>query len=774
MKKIILITTLSLMSTLGFSQQVILDKSKLFHLKGNDSIDADIKIEKLPDGNYKTVINKDKGFILKSFEYEIFLFKFQEKFKEATKKELDTSNNEIKLLFYDALLNSYVHTTPNAGKMIMHDHVLLGYIVKVITKGNKDSIELYISTTELDYMSKKLQRKKQDKYRIRKKDVILNFANNFNKNKDLNWKKGVKCDGSFLKYDRFWDCVKLRKCSDTNSTWRITEVDSLYLSVEDIDMEICDGYIENISVDGTIYKGNNTSLLVPNIAVLSDTLSKVKDKVKSLEQPKLDTLLDTLISFKKDDKYDLKIVNSTLLEFDNLLQLEDTITRKLSSVLDSLISFDKKEKYDYKTFHKRLLKFGELLQKDETIANKLNSALDTLKQVSLKKSKVDKTKLDSLLKLYNLLSKKQKDYKTKVKISNEVRLVIKQYLPNNRPSATNTDVYCFTNNIPIGISAKHSMERKTKKDIVSTHYRYNNNREFIISARLCDVITYEPNLAINSRNYAPANGIYELDRKNNSEYLKKEKFQNLFDATIFTDLNAFGEKKETGIIQTEISKTISINTNRRSFNDKRSTNTGWFQYIKPFVLLRQVENGGNTLELKTIGSDTTKLGTNLINLYKNERFRLGSDLNLFVLDAPQNKLNLWLDLGAEFGQVKYNNASEVKNSKDNDSIANSLYYYTKFKCKFYPDERYGVEFSYNIGHYDIYSNQLENSNNSDSKKDDFYWLHGFEMQAFVKTGDKGKMFFKYKISSSIDNWGNNFEQILLGYSMDITRQIKTK
>jgi hypothetical protein len=691
MRKTILTLLLAFIWMAGFSQNTMLDKTKKFTLSDGNSETISVKIENLSDGTFKTTLRKSddnhSDFSLKPFEYETFSIVFRQKFKELINKEIKSDSDEVKFLFYDALLASKEGDTPDAGSITIKENAQLGYLLTLNVKSQNYTKDLiyYLSPTEIELMAKKLKKKNDLIHRLRDEDVIINFLNNHIKT--FNWKNGPEKEDSFLKFDRFFKTVK-RKDKNNGLTCTIKYIDELRLLIEDVDMEVYNGFIENISVRGQIIKNCSRQYQIANNKKLIIDLDSIKKNIT--EGKGIKKLLFSL------DKLKSKISKDST----NILAIDSAITNLNSNLIQLT------EKYQYDKIQKILCK---------------NIAV-------IKHSTIIK------------------------------------------------DHCCFTNNIPIGISTKHSIEKRRKKDLVSSRYIY-NHIEVLLSAKLCDIIEYEPNLAINTKDYSPANDVYHFKKGDKNIRLKKEKTENLLDAKIFTDFNAYGENNGNGIIQTEISKCIPINTNRHAITKTGSTNYGWFQYINPFASFSRVEDGNHALELSSSDVSSNEngiLGTNLIDLYKNERLRLGADINLFVLDAPQNKLNLWLDAGAQFGQVKYNDTTTVKNSKEKDFIANSLYYYGKLKCKIFPDERYGVDISYNIGHYDILDERLEEEKDKDVEKDSFYWLQGLEMQVFIKSGNRGKVFFKYKISSPLDNFNNNFTQLLFGYSFDITQKIKSK
>jgi len=642
------------MTILGYSQQVILDKTKSFTLTKNAKMIVQVKVEKLKDGTHKTSILRGEkvksSFSIKPFSYENFASLFRSKFKEATSEELKPNTNELMLLYFDAKMYDNNSQTPEAGKLSVSKCVPIGYLAEIkITNNNQpiDTHKHYFSLKSIDKIGKK------------------------NRN-------------SFV-FEHFELNRKINRRIRKNHIPNITKITPLYLWIKDLQMEVYNGFIENISVSGTVYNHNNT---------------------------------DTLSVLSKNFSHQLKIFQNQFTDSSNI---------------------------------------------DTTFNHFIGKLNNQLKLKPLPISEIDETLLEFKSKI---ISEK---FKTEIKIIQELRDSL-----DSIPYPIIGENICFTNNIPIGISSKHCLQYKTKKPLVSAYVKLCGEvQEIAITARVCDIIEYHPNFALNTKDYSPANRIYEEMAGEKNKTLYKEKSENLFDAKIFTDLNAYGEQNSNGVVQTEISKEIAINTNRYAFNNRRYTNYGFFQYITPYFSYSKLEDTDYALKVKL--DDTNKYETSLINIYKNERLRIGSEFNLAVLDLPQFKSNLWLDFGTQFGQIKCNNITNEENNTENNFTVNSLYFFGKLKYKVHPDKRFGLEFSYKVGHYDVLNDKMKQTDydpKDSALENSFYWLHELTMQTFVRTGDKGKVFFRYKIASPIDNWDNNFTQLQLGYSFDILRKIK--
>jgi hypothetical protein len=199
-------------------------------------------------------------------------------------------------------------------------------------------------------------------------------------------------------------------------------------------------------------------------------------------------------------------------------------------------------------------------------------------------------------------------------------------------------------------------------------------------------------------------------------------------------------------------------------------NYGWFQYLKPYAVLSKVEKQNRYLELEDQQKEDT-IKVNSLDLLKYEAFKVGTDVNMITLDGLTGKSTFCLDLGVAFSKVIVSDTTSVETAESNKSHINNLNLYSKAHIQFFPDERYGLKLSYQLNYYSPLNHEIDILPIK-SKSNNKNWLQNMEMIAFLKTGDAGKLFFRYRLNSSLTNWDHNFAQVQLGYSFDITKQIK--
>jgi len=325
----------------------------------------------------------------------------------------------------------------------------------------------------------------------------------------------------------------------------------------------------------------------------------------------------------------------------------------------------------------------------------------------------------------------------------------------------------FSNKIPIGFSSIRDYRALAKYNL----YAELEHQDTLIKFKIpvSDFLYYRYNLRINTRDYCPKNDVITVALPSKSLKLYKEPTSRILEAKVYTDLLGMENGNPNGIIQTEVEKRICLITRRHE--SPLNTNYGIMQYIKPFANLNKLEDKDRYLELETGNLDSLK--TNFLDLYQHESFRTGVEVNAFLLDAPFGKSNIHLNGGIAFGKVTGSDTTSIATAQENKHTINTLHLYGKIKFNIIPDERYGIAFSYQLGHYNVLNNNIDFMQIDDTSNNK-NWLQNIEMFAFWNIGESGDLFFRYRLNSPLDNWNYNFSQVQLGYSFNITKQIKTK
>jgi len=446
------------------------------------------------------------------------------------------------------------------------------------------------------------------------------------------------------------------------------------------------------------------------------------------------------------------------------LKFKDTI---IVAMKDSLIVVDEKGKYKIPFIFSidewrkiEAEKFRTSILRQESSEFDITSSIKNLN--SIKKQNLKEENIDSLIVVGELNKVEFVPSSTQIEFSNGFiqNIAIKGTIENKE--------IVFENQLPIGFSAARDYSELDKR-FLQAKYK-SKGKIYTFNVPLADFIRYEKNLRINTRDYCPENGVTSIEMPVKSVKLYKEPTSKILEAKVFTDFVGLQEGEPNGIIQTEVEKRINLLTSRRNFFIK-GVNYGWVQYVTPFAVLNKLEDKDKFLELNTAG--LTSLSTNFLELLQYEIFRTGVETNAFIFDAPFGKSNICIDGGIAFGKVTATDTTSIATAQSNKKNINTLHLYGKAKFNVIPDERYGITFSYQLGHYNALNNEI-NYTTVEEDGSNKNWLQNIEMFAFWNIGDSGNLFFRYRLNSPVDNWKYNFSQVQVGYSFNITKQIKSK
>ncbi|MBN9382020.1 MAG: hypothetical protein J0H74_14730 [Chitinophagaceae bacterium] len=367
----------------------------------------------------------------------------------------------------------------------------------------------------------------------------------------------------------------------------------------------------------------------------------------------------------------------------------------------------------------------------------------------------------------------------------------------------------FENSYPIAFSTRRDFRKLYSKDIYErTIYatpsvkRTHNIRE--CSMNLGDLLFYDQQLALNSKDYSPANQVCDtlLTDTVTSINLLKEQTSKILELKVFSDLKGIDNDNPNGLVQLELSKKLNFWNNRSEW--LRLFNIGFFNYLTPYFTMNKIENNNKRLTVSYQGSqqrDTLKPNTfaSTVNLYQYQSFGIGANLTCVTIDIPGWKSTLNLNMGGFFGRtllqdtarIPDKDSSTFKSAPDNNVRqfgVNSFQFSPEICWQIFPDKRYGVTISQRFIHYDLLSSEIKqvrdsisykqylNSLKGDRSKIDGYraknWLGSAEIYAFFKPSEFNQIFFRYRLNWYLDDARLNFHQIQVGISTYLTHTKK--
>jgi hypothetical protein len=296
---------------------------------------------------------------------------------------------------------------------------------------------------------------------------------------------------------------------------------------------------------------------------------------------------------------------------------------------------------------------------------------------------------------------------------------------------------------------------------------------------LSDILDYSI-IADNDReDYSPANIVVHLNKQTPTIELKKEKRSKILTVRAFTDFIGIQDEEPNGLIQVEALKRINFNTAKygRAF-----VYHSFFSYVEPVLAFSKIEKNKNALPLGPSDLDQTLLQTGEksfilqpIELYQYQKSSFDVSLNLWKVNFPEIKSNL--QINTSLGIFKTNvvdtilvtNANGVEKSPEpNFTVLNTLRWGFTAIWEIKPENRYGIVFGWDRRRLNLLNEGFSITADSTKKTN---ILNTAWVEAFLKTNDNAKLFFRYRFTFEDNFAKRNFTQIQLGYLMDL---FKTK
>lgn len=196
-----------------------------------------------------------------------------------------------------------------------------------------------------------------------------------------------------------------------------------------------------------------------------------------------------------------------------------------------------------------------------------------------------------LEKQYQLKQKQEADiliefYKQKIYKINQIELQFERgFLEHIKVwvNMNNAD-YISENIYAVGFSSAKNFRQLYKTRL----YIRNSELEDAPFIILGDVFrNYDNRLDNYTRDYCPADTTFKIDPGTTYQIvLHREKFINLFDAKIYSDLKGTNQNNPNGLFQIDVSKRFNVHTIRYQVGNTR-TDWGYFSYLEPWGNFKQ-------------------------------------------------------------------------------------------------------------------------------------------------------------------------------------------
>lgn len=369
----------------------------------------------------------------------------------------------------------------------------------------------------------------------------------------------------------------------------------------------------------------------------------------------------------------------------------------------------------------------------------------------------------------------------------------------------------FENAYPIAFSTRKDYRRFQEIYIYErTKYATKRDKDSSCSFKLADLLHYDQNLQLNTKDYSPENHVLHQKITDSLTYINlyKEQTSKILEMKVFSDLKGIDGNEPNGLIQLEVSKKLNFLTMRWPVPDDgkkgyAKVNYGLFNYITPMFSMNKIEDKGKRLTPNYTGANypdtnNANIHASTLDLFKRQLFTVGANVSVLTVDIPGLKSTVNFGAGLFWGRVLLEDTlrskvdsshfSAIKDNNINQFGANSFQFAPEISWQIFPDKRYGFTFSQKFINYRMHnsaikqvkdsSNYLEylKSLNGDRNKINEYtfkrWLGTSEIYAFYSPSENNKMFFRYRFNWDMGNIKNNFHQLQIGIATYLTHTKK--
>jgi hypothetical protein len=346
----------------------------------------------------------------------------------------------------------------------------------------------------------------------------------------------------------------------------------------------------------------------------------------------------------------------------------------------------------------------------------------------------------------------------------------------------------FGNIYGIGFSTRNNFKRLSEQHL----FDITSANESAYSINLGELLSYNYEVRPLTRDFSPANQVISTLGKQNI-VLKKEENAKLFEAVVFSDFLGLDKENPNGLIQTEISKRVNLNSVR--FQTKHlkwlSKGFGWFRYFKPAINISKIEENNRFLPInyndtliKTVNNTDSLIQrtfANPLRILQHQNLSLGLDLNILFLDNPDMKYHFYLNSGFRFGRTAIRDSLRTLNTQKNivktglvnDFGINYFTFYPEIILQFLPEERFSISLSYKPQFFfEAFIQPKIRTFDKElvEEKSQTFLLNSFEIMTYLKLSDNGKLFARFRYNAQSGNTFENYHQLQVGYSFYILKK----
>ncbi len=470
----------------------------------------------------------------------------------------------------------------------------------------------------------------------------------------------------------------------------------------------------------------------------------------------------------------LKISNPSVAQIDTINRLKtrlDHVIEVMAGVYQSKVLPISEELGEAK----------HLVELQRESVSKLDSAM-LAKNRAFKKSRGDRDSLKTLSDNFRFLKLESLQIEFNEGMIERILAVMKL---ENSAGVVNTDAdqLHFSNCYPIGFSTFRNFQIGIRKQLL---VNYDSSFAFPLSS----LISYQPNLRLNTRDFSPHDTIITFTSGAFEHKLFKDRLSEVVKGGVFMDVLGIKETEPNGLVQFEVDKRINLYTSRMGIDGRGYTNGGLFQFIKPVGTLSKVDGKlrqmPSTYIPRIVNNEvkTTLVAVNT-DLLRYENFSAGMDQNVFLFDVQPWKLTVFVNYGARFGHVL---VADTLRRIENDSIVNTLIpsplsvgtfrHFPEVIVDFFPDEllKFSVQYRFqNVVSLNETLSQIPREGQGATAKSYLERsIHSIQLSATLKANPRLEFYMRYRIHMQHDFYKTNFQQMQIGTSFYLTKKIMEK
>ena len=360
----------------------------------------------------------------------------------------------------------------------------------------------------------------------------------------------------------------------------------------------------------------------------------------------------------------------------------------------------------------------------------------------------------------------------------------------------------FRNNIPISITNKYTPEELGKHKI----YAANADKlpqEYLIKQHLGekltldntkneakelyfylgDLIRYDVILSNYREDYSPKDIVVKLSEQQSVIELKKQERSKILTVKTYTDFNGINSEQPNGLIQLEASLGVNVVTKRwqgLTFLKSKSIYQGVITKAELTGHLSKIEENNKYLFLKmkdTVALSSTdgqkKFQLNALDLLRYKNTGIDLNLNLYKLNFTKAMSNF--QLNGSFGiwrtgiadSLTVTNRIYKASTTRVERMATSTAITLNAAFEFMPEERYSFKVSASNTWVNLRSTEINLNQNKGQ-------IRTLSFDGFLNLNQENtsRLFFRWRFNTQASNSKINFNQVQLGYLVDIFKTSK--